>query len=145
MRLNPRGGVGYRNLGNSLQMAGRSLEAIEAFNQAAWINPLDAESHFRLGYAYLMGGNLDLAYQQYRLLLPLDPANARALFLGGHFLGQFERNRGADANHAVGGCGQDRRGCLRARPYLRHPGCSSGPGLWRHKRPPERPLLQHLR
>ena len=80
VRLNPRGGVGYRNLGNSLQMAGRSLEAIEAFNQAAWINPLDAESHFRLGYAYLMGGNLDLAYQQYRLLLPLDPANARALF-----------------------------------------------------------------
>lgn len=79
VRLNPKGAVGFRNLGNSLQMAGKNPEAIEAFRQAVWINPNDAESRFRLGYAYLLGGNSDLAYQEYRLLLPLDEANARTL------------------------------------------------------------------
>ena len=79
VRLNPKGGAGYRNLGNCLQMVGRNAEAIGAFNQALWINQNDAESHFRLGYAQLMGGNIDLAYQQYRMLLPLDGANAQIL------------------------------------------------------------------
>ena len=79
VRLNPKGGEGFRNLGNSLQMAGRNAEAIEAFQQAVWINPNDPESHYRLGLAYLLGGNSDFAYQEYRQLLRLDQARALSL------------------------------------------------------------------
>ena len=79
VRINPKGGEGFRNLGNSLQMAGNNVGAIEAFRRAVWLNPNDAESHFRLGYAYLLGGNNELAYQEYRQLLPLDAINARSL------------------------------------------------------------------
>jgi hypothetical protein len=76
VRLNPKGVEGFRNLGNSYQMAGRYGEAIEAYHQAVWLNPNDPESHYRLGLAYLLAGNNDLAYQEYRQLLRIDEARA---------------------------------------------------------------------
>jgi len=79
VRLNPKGSEGFRNLGNSYQMAGRHSEAIEAFRQALWINPNDVESHYRLGFAYLLRGHSDLAYQEYRQLLRLDESRAGSL------------------------------------------------------------------
>lgn len=79
VRLNPKGGEGFRNLGNSLQMAGRNVEAIEAFRQAVWLSPQDPENHFRLGYAYLLAGNVDLAFQEYNLLLRLNSSYAKSL------------------------------------------------------------------
>lgn len=79
VRLNPKGGEGFRNLGNSLQMAGRNAEAIEAFRQAVWLSPQDPENHFRLGYAYLLAGNVDLAFQEYNLLLRLNSSYAKSL------------------------------------------------------------------
>jgi protein O-mannosyl-transferase len=79
VRLNPRGGAGFRNLGNSLQMAGRTFDAIQAYNEAVRLDPNDTESHFRLGYAYLLSGAPGQAYEQYRELLRLDETQARAL------------------------------------------------------------------
>jgi tetratricopeptide (TPR) repeat protein len=79
VRLHPDGPDGFRNLGNSYQMAGRYSEAIEAFRQAIRLNPNDAEGHSRLGYAYLVTGNLDLAYQEYLQLQRLNEVHARSL------------------------------------------------------------------
>jgi Flp pilus assembly protein TadD len=65
-------------------MAGRYGEAIEAFHQAVWLNPNNAESHYRLGLAYLIGGNSDFAQQEYRQLLRIDEARA------GHLLDSIQ-------------------------------------------------------
>lgn len=80
VRINPEGIVGFRNLGNSYQMAGRYIEAIEAYRQALRINPNDVQGHFRLGYAYLIAGDIDLALQEYQQLKRLDENYARPLF-----------------------------------------------------------------
>ena len=79
VRLNPRGGEGFRNLANSLQMAGKNSEAITAYIEAVKINPNDSEGHFRLGYAYLLNGALDQAYQEYRQLQSLDEVRSQNL------------------------------------------------------------------
>jgi hypothetical protein len=79
VRFNPKGVDGFRNLGNTYQMAGKNSAATEALRQAVWLNPNDAESHYRLGYAYLLGGNSDFAYQEYRQLLSLDELRANSL------------------------------------------------------------------
>jgi len=79
VRINTTGVEGVRNLANSLQMAGRNAEAIEVFRQAVWLSPQDPESHFRLGYAYLLAGNSDLAYQEYNQLVRLNSPYAQSL------------------------------------------------------------------
>lgn len=79
VRLNPGGIEGFRNLGNSYQMAGRYSEAIEAYRQALRIHADDVEGHVRLGYAYLITGNTDYAYQEYLQLKRLDDGYARSL------------------------------------------------------------------
>jgi len=79
VRFNPNGHVGFRNLGNSYQMAGRYSEAIEAYRQAIRIYPEDVEAHVRLGYAYLITGNIDLAYQEHLQLKLLNETYARSL------------------------------------------------------------------
>jgi len=93
VRINPKGGEGFRNLGNSLQMTGRMPEAIQAFRQAVWNNPNDPENHYRLGYAYLLAGNPDLAYQEYNQLLRLNNAYAGPLLESIRVLG---KQRGAN-------------------------------------------------
>lgn len=79
VRLNPRGAVGFRNLGNAYQMAGKTPEAIAAYREAVAINPNDVESHYKLGFAYLLSGNSDLAYQEYLQLRRLNESYARPL------------------------------------------------------------------
>jgi Flp pilus assembly protein TadD len=60
-------------------MAGNNSGAIDAFNRAIMINPNDAESHYRLGYAYLLSGNTEFAYQEYLQLQRLDKVHAHSL------------------------------------------------------------------
>jgi hypothetical protein len=79
VRLNPEGNVGFRNLGNAYQMAGKYSEAIRAFSEAVRISPNDVESHYHLGYAYLLEGNSDLAYREYLQLLRLNESYASPL------------------------------------------------------------------
>jgi protein O-mannosyl-transferase len=43
------------------------------------LRPNDVEGHFRLGYAYLVNGNVDLAYQEYLQLARLNETYARPL------------------------------------------------------------------
>jgi tetratricopeptide (TPR) repeat protein len=88
VRLNTTGVEGFRNLGNTYQMAGKNVAAIEAFSEAVRINPSDAESHYRLGYAYLLGGNSDLAYKEYHQLMSLDKSRASALYDSIRILGK---------------------------------------------------------
>ncbi|HLO24544.1 MAG TPA: tetratricopeptide repeat protein, partial [Geobacteraceae bacterium] len=49
------------------------------YREAVRINPNDAESHYRLGYAYLLVGNSDLAFQEYQQLMRLDESRAQPL------------------------------------------------------------------
>ena len=79
LRINPVQPAGYRNLGNTYQAVGNTAAAIGAYREAAKLNPDDAENHIRLGYAYLIAGSLELAYQEYLQLLRLKDSYAQPL------------------------------------------------------------------
>jgi tetratricopeptide (TPR) repeat protein len=79
VRLNPRGVLGLKNLGNALMAGGRYAEAIDAFRTGAMVAPDDAEVHFLLGITCLQTGNSELARREYQQLLRLDQARAASL------------------------------------------------------------------
>jgi Flp pilus assembly protein TadD len=64
------------------------MEAIETFRHAVRISPKDAENHYRLGYAYLFGGNSDFAHHEYLQLLHLDKSRASSLLDSIRILGE---------------------------------------------------------
>ena len=53
--------------------------AVENFRQAVRLQPNIPHFHYHLALAYLMSGNKDLAWQEYRTLSSLDPNLAAKL------------------------------------------------------------------
>ena len=48
-------------------------EAIASYNQAATLNPANADAHYNLAVAYFESGNERLAFSEAKLLRQLDP------------------------------------------------------------------------
>jgi tetratricopeptide (TPR) repeat protein len=57
---------------------GRQSEAIRQFEQSLQINPLDAETHYNLGYALQQTGHIPEAIEQYEEALQIKPDFAAA-------------------------------------------------------------------
>ncbi|MBJ6727294.1 tetratricopeptide repeat protein [Geomesophilobacter sediminis] len=79
LRINPDQAEGYLNYANVLQATGQTGPALQALQESVRLNPSGAQGHFRLGYAYLIAGNPDLAYREYEQLQQLDQVQARSL------------------------------------------------------------------
>jgi S1-C subfamily serine protease len=68
------------NRGIAYAEVGMYEEASEALSYATMINPYDAEAHFYLGLIDLAIGDVEMAFEQYKILRTLNPELANELF-----------------------------------------------------------------
>jgi Tfp pilus assembly protein PilF len=87
----PNAYVARNNLGNALQQAGQSPEAMEQFEIALQIKPDYALAHYNLGNLLQHTGQLTKAIEQYRQALRINPDYADALNNMGSTFGQMGR------------------------------------------------------
>ena len=78
IRLRPRYGEAYYNLGSALQVQGGLVEAIRHFREAARLRPEDDRVHLKLANALNASGAVDEAIQHYRRTLAINPESAEA-------------------------------------------------------------------
>jgi len=92
---NPNCSMAHNNLGNILIQNGRTLEAMDQYEQAFRLDPEDVEAHYNLASALLRTGRSSEAIDQFEQALRLRPDFAMAHYNLGDAL--FATNRLAEA------------------------------------------------
>lgn len=80
-RLNPKSAGAYNNLGNIYFTVGDTRGAITYWQKAIEINPDLIDARLNLATLYYLKGQLQLASEQLKTVLKLDPNNERAIVL----------------------------------------------------------------
>ena len=78
LKKDPGSWMAHNNLGNILQLQGRTDEAVGHFRQALRVKPDFAEAHYNLGYTLQQQGRIDEAEKSYRQALQFKPDFAKA-------------------------------------------------------------------
>lgn len=97
IRTNPRFGLAYSRLGQTLAAVGSLEDAAIAFQKAVENDPTIAEAHLGLGMHYFRAGRRGMAEEAFRNAVRLNPRNA----LPHSWLGRTLLNRGAVSDAAV--------------------------------------------
>jgi tetratricopeptide (TPR) repeat protein len=79
-------GVAYAN-------EGKYDEAIAAYKQAIKINPDLTEAHYNLSLSYLILGDKNSAFKEYKILKNLDPQKADNLYKDAIFRNSLDREK----------------------------------------------------
>ncbi|MEO8485584.1 MAG: tetratricopeptide repeat protein [Betaproteobacteria bacterium] len=82
-------------LGHVLLKVGDGAAAVEAFQHAIALNPLEAELHYNLGVAHQLAGNTEAAARSYQHALAFDPTLIDADFNLGVLFQQQNRSSSA--------------------------------------------------
>lgn len=80
LRFRPEHAGAVTNLGVIAGRQGKNPESIAYYRKAIAMNPREVDAHFNLGLAYL-GDADELALDEYRALLAVDPGKARQLLM----------------------------------------------------------------
>jgi len=69
----------YIHLANAYGRVGENEKFVKLYKKALKIDPYDGLVHLQLGFKYAKMGDIDLAFEEYKILKKLDTKKAKML------------------------------------------------------------------